>query len=107
MGLLFTKNVGELGLTKNTFPDIVSSEYLSSLLGQWVSGPDLPDDLSGFCVVALNDAETRHLLVGGRKGDHQRLPNSWVYDWEGGQTWQHAGISSNKYFVQCEVFLSG
>ena len=71
---------------------IGSTEYLSSSTKQWIRGPQMPENISAGCVIALDEDGTRHLLLGGRNEVMKRLKNTWIFDWEGSQTWEHAGL---------------
>ena len=65
------------------FKETTTSEILNPETSAWEYGPDMPMAFSrGGCLVALNDEESKHLLV--LYGTAQ----AFTYDWEGAANWE-------------------
>ena len=64
--LLISKINIQKTITTNTYSLVATTELYQKDSRQWESGPELIFPVAEGCVIALDDAETRHLLVGGQ-----------------------------------------
>ena len=62
---LYTTNITHLYIYIDT-PTVATTELYQKEGRLWESGPELIFPVAEGCVIALDDAETRHLLVGGQ-----------------------------------------
>ena len=80
------------------------SELYNDNTGKWEAGPELPSNAHNRgCLVALNQDESKHLLV------PEDILDSYTYDWEGTQQWEAAGNRAKLrlYFRCTRVTIAG
>ena len=85
---------GKSNFRRSSFSDshVNLESWLLNPNDSWIRGPDLPRDQIDPCIVALNDEESEHLLVGGKISNLANQPSSQAWTIHSStNVWQNAG----------------
>ena len=62
--------------------EVLSTDPVTGRPSEWVAGPTLPDTVGVACAVALDDAETEHMVVADANYGLGADSRTWIYDWK-------------------------